>query len=305
MQHASSLLTTIAVSLALAYLSAIGARALRLPPLIGYLIAGVLIGPFTPGFVADLPIISQLADIGVALLLFGVGIHFSLADLAAVWRVAVPGALLQVTLSALIAFGAGHVLLGWSPEAALVLAFALAIASTAVATRVLDARGHLQSTAGHIALGWLVMQDLVVILALVLLPTAAELEAQHPEALLNTVGSKLLEVSGFVAVVLVVGRKLVPWILAWTARDRSRELFRLAVIVVALGVAYTSAELVGVSLALGAFFAGVVLAKSDLSHQAAANRCRSNRCSPCCSLSRSARSLTLPCLCRRRSSCLP
>ena len=151
MQHASSLLATIAISLALAYLSAVGARALRLPPLIGYLIAGVVIGPFTPGFTADLPIISQLADIGVALLLFGVGIHFSLADLAAVWRVAVPGALLQVALSSLIAFGIGRVLLGWSPEAALVLVLALAIASTAVATRVLDARGHLQSSAGHIA----------------------------------------------------------------------------------------------------------------------------------------------------------
>ena len=186
-------------------------------------------------------------------------------------RGAVPGALLQVALSSLIAFGAGHVLLGWSAEAALVLGLALAIASTAVATRVLDARGQLRSAAGHVALGWLVMQDLiVVILALVLLPTAAELEAHHPPAFLGTLASKLLEVSGFVAVVLVVGRKLVPWVLAWTARDGSRELFRLAVIVLALGVAYASAELAGVSLALGAFFSGVVLAESDLSHQAAA-----------------------------------
>jgi CPA2 family monovalent cation:H+ antiporter-2 len=188
-QHASSLLTTLAISLALAYLCAVGACALRLPPLIGYVVAGVVIGPFTPGFIADLSIITQLADIGVALLLFGVGIHFSLADLVSVWRVAVPGAFLQVALSTLIAFGAGYALLGWSPEAALVLGLALAIASTAVATRVLDARGHLQSAAGHIALGWLVMQDLIVILALVLLPTAAELEAHHPPAFLGALAS--------------------------------------------------------------------------------------------------------------------
>jgi len=206
----------------------------------------------------------------VALLLFGVGIHFSLRDLLAVWRIAVPGAMIQVALSALLAFGVGRLVFGWNIEAAMVLGMALAIASTAVATRGLEARAHLQTTAGNIALGWLVMQDLIVIVALVLLPTLAHLEQGGPAALASVIGEKLLEVAGFVAVVLVVGRRLIPWLLAWTARDGSHELFRLAVIVVALGIAYASATLAGVSLALGAFFAGVVLAESDISHQAAA-----------------------------------
>jgi CPA2 family monovalent cation:H+ antiporter-2 len=269
-QHASSLLATIAISLALAYVSAIAARTLRLPAVVGYLVAGVVIGPFTPGFVADSRQIDELAEIGVALLLFGVGIHFSLRDLAAVWRIAVPGAILQVAVSSLIGFGLGRLLFGWRPEAAVVLGMALAIASTAVATRGLEARGHLRTTAGNFALGWLVMQDLIVILALVLLPTMAHFERDGAVAFVTLVGRKLLEVAAFVAVILIVGRRLIPWLLAWTARDGSRELFRLAVIVVALGVAYASAELAGVSLALGAFFAGVVLAESDVSHQAVA-----------------------------------
>jgi CPA2 family monovalent cation:H+ antiporter-2 len=269
-QHAPSFLATIAISLTLAYFSALGARALKLPALVGYLLAGVIIGPFTPGIIADERIISEFAEVGVVLLLFGVGIHFSLSDLMAVWRIAVPGALLQVAISSLIAFCVGRFLLGWTAEAAIVLGVALAIASTAVATRVLEVRGHLQTRGGHIALGWLVMQDLIVIIALVLLPTIANFESDTAVGFAGLIGRKLLAVAGFVAVVLIVGRRLIPRILAWTARDGSRELFRLAVIVVALGVAFTSAELAGVSLALGAFFAGVVIAESDMSHQAAA-----------------------------------
>ena len=269
-QHASSLLTTIAVSLGAAYLGALAARRLKLPPLIGYLLAGVAIGPFTPGFVADPQIAAQLAEIGVALLLFGVGMHFSLRDLLGVWRIAVPGALLQAALSSLLAFGLARLLFGWPVEAALVLGPALGISSTAVATRVLEARNDLQSPAGRIAFGWLVMQDLLVIMALVLLPTLADPALRNPSDLAYVVISKLLQVGGFVAVMLLVGRKLVPRVLEWTALDGSRELFRLAVICVALGVAYASAELTGVSLALGAFFAGVVVAESDVSHQAAA-----------------------------------
>jgi monovalent cation:H+ antiporter-2, CPA2 family len=267
--HASSLLTTIAISLGVAYVGALVARRLRLPPLIGYLLAGVALGPFTPGFVADPQIAAQLAEIGVALLLFGVGIHFSLSDLVSVWRVAVPGALVQVALAAMLAFAVGHLLFGWPPVAALVLAMAVGVSSTAVATRVLEARGDLQTTAGRIALGWLVVQDLIVILALVLLPSVAD-SGPGGTALAPALAWQLLEVGGFVAAMLLVGRKLVPRLLEWTALDGSRELFRLAVIVVALGVAYASAELTGVSLALGAFFAGVVVAESDVSHQAAA-----------------------------------
>jgi CPA2 family monovalent cation:H+ antiporter-2 len=268
--HASSLLTTLAIGLGVAYLGALGARLLKLPPVLGYLVAGVAIGPFTPGFVADPHIASQLAEIGVALLLFGVGMHFSLRDLLGVWRIAVPGALLQVALSSVIAFGLGRMLLGWPVEAALVLGPALGISSTAVATRVLEARSDLQSHAGRIAFGWLVMQDLLVIMALVLLPSLADPASTDTSALARELTTKLLQVGGFVAVMLLIGRKLVPRLLEWTALDGSRELFRLAVIVVGLGVAYASAELTGVSLALGAFFAGVVVAESDVSHQAAA-----------------------------------
>ena len=270
MQEAPTLLATIAISLALAYAGAVIVRALRLPTLLGYLFAGVAAGPFTPGFVADPRLTAELAEIGVALLLFGVGIHFSLKDLASVWRVAVPGALLQVGLSGSIGFGLGYLLLGWPALGAFVLGLAVAIASTAVATRVLEARGQLRSPAGRIALGWLVMQDLLVILALVLLPSIADPGNGGALEFAENVGRKLLQVGGFVAVVLLAGRKAIPWLLARTARDGSRELFRLAVIVLALGVAYAAAKLGGVSLALGAFFAGVVLAESDLSHQAAA-----------------------------------
>ena len=270
MEHGGSLVATVAVSLALAYAGGIAAHALRLPALIGYVIAGLAVGPFTPGFVADHHLVTGLAEIGVALLLFGVGIHFSLKDLVGVWQVVVPGALLQVALSSAIGFGVGRGLLGWASAPALVLGLSLAIGSTAVATRALAQRQSLAAPEGKIAVGWLVVQDLVVVIALVLLPTASHLEAGDGPEILVALGRKLLEISGFLAVVLLVGRKLIPWALAWTAKDGSRELFRLAVIVVAIGVAYASAQLTGASLALGAFFAGVVLAETDVSHQAVA-----------------------------------
>ena len=264
-----SLLATIVICLGAAYLLGMAARALRLPPLVGYLLAGVAIGPFTPGYVADAHIVAELADIGVALLLFGVGLHFSLADLLSVWRVAVPGALLQVAGSTLVGFAVGHWLLGWPTGASILLGVALAIASTAVATRTLEDRGQLTGESGRVALGWLVVQDLVVILVLVLLPVASA-ATDGSANLLPMLGRAALEVAGFVLVVVLAGRRVIPWVLALTARAGSRELFTLAVILVALGVAYGSARLFGVSLALGAFFAGVVLAESDLSHQAAA-----------------------------------
>lgn len=267
--YAPTLLATIVVSLAAAYLFGMAARAVRMPPLVGYLLAGVVIGPFTPGIVADSHIVTELADIGVALLLFGVGLHFSLADLLSVWRIAVPGALLQVAGSTAVGFAVGRWLLGWSTVGSLLLGLGLAIASTAVATRTLGDRGRLAGEAGKIALGWLVVQDLVVILVLVLLPTA-ESAADHAENLLPMLWRTALELAGFVVVVVLAGRRVIPWMLALTARAGSRELFTLAVILVALGVAYGSAQLFGVSLALGAFFAGVVLAESDLNHQAAA-----------------------------------
>lgn len=267
--HAPSLLATIVISLAIAYLFGMAARAARLPPVVGYLIAGVAVGPFTPGFIVDPHIVTELADIGVALLLFGVGLHFSLADLLSVWRIAVPGALIQIAVSTAIGFATGRWLFAWTPASSLLLGFSLAIASTAVATRTLEDRGQLTTEAGQIALGWLVVQDLMVVLVLVLLPPAT-MTTGHAGSLLPLLGRTLLELAGFVVVVVVAGRRVIPWMLALTARAGSRDLFTLAVILVALGVAYGSAQLFGVSLALGAFFAGVVLAESDLSHQAAA-----------------------------------
>jgi monovalent cation:H+ antiporter-2, CPA2 family len=267
--HGSSFIATIVVSLALAYAGGMAARTLRLPPLVGYLFAGIVVGPFTPGFVADQKLTAELAEIGVALLLFGVGLHFSLADLAAVWRIAVPGALVQVTASTALGFAVGG-WLGLPPFPAVLLGLSLAIASTAVATRALEERGRLRTLPGRAALGWLVMQDIIIILALVLLPDSANFAGDTVLDLLLKVGRKLLELAGFVIVVLLVGRRFIPWALARTARDGSHELFRLAVIVVALGVAYGSSVLIGVSLALGAFFAGIVVAESDVSDQAAA-----------------------------------
>jgi len=267
--HAPTLLATIVISLAAAYLFGMAARALRLPPVVGYLIAGVAVGPFTPGFVVDKPVVTELADIGVALLLFGVGLHFSLADLLSVWRIAVPGALVQMGTSTAIGFTLGRWVFAWNPAASLLLGICLAVASTAVATRTLEDRGELTGEAGQIALGWLVVQDLLVVVVLVLLPPAITATG-HAGSLLPLLGRTALELAGFVVVVIIAGQRVIPWMLALTARAGSRDLFTLAVILVALGVAYGSAQLFGVSLALGAFFAGVVLAESDLGRQAAA-----------------------------------
>lgn len=267
MHHGPSLVATIVISLALAYVGGLAARVVRLPPLAGYLLAGVVIGPFTPGFTANQEVVEQLAEIGVALLLFGVGLHFSLRDLAMVWRIAVPGAVLQVAASAALGYGVAR-LIGFEAAEAWIFAPCLAVASTVVATRGLEEREQLQSSAGRLALGWLVMQDLIVVGVLVLV-SAGRYEATTAYDVAAGLGLKLVEVLAFAAGMLLLGRRLIPWALARTARDGSHELFRLAVIVSALGIAYLSAVLLGVSLALGAFFAGVVIADSDVSHQAA------------------------------------
>src|SRR5579872_3143076 len=267
MTGAPSLIATVAVSLAAAYVGGMLARLVRLPPLVGYLLAGIAVGPFTPGLVADQATVEQLAEIGVALLLFGVGLHFSIGDLLAVWRIAVPGALLQVVVSAALGFGVGR-LIGFDSTGAAALAACLSVASTVVATRGLRERGQLRTSAGRVALGWLVMQDLIVVILLVLLPGGADDVAVRYGAAAS-LALKLAKVWGFAAAMLLLGRRIIPWVLERTAREGSRELFRLSVIVAALGIAYLSSELTGVSLALGAFFAGVVIADSDVSHQAA------------------------------------
>ena len=266
MPYANSLLVTIVLGLALAACGGFLARKMRMPPLVGYLVAGIAIGPFTPGFIADANLASQLAEIGVILLMFGVGLHFSIKDLLAVRHIAVPGALAQVTVAT--AVGAVVALSwGWTPAASLVLGLALSCASTVVLLRALEERNALDSVNGHIAVGWLVVEDLVMVLALVLLPAMAGPIGAHPHglaarlagdslslALALTVGKLAL----FIALVFLVGTRVVPWALEQVARTGSRELFTLAVLALALGIAYGSAELFGVSFALGAFFAGVV-----------------------------------------------
>jgi CPA2 family monovalent cation:H+ antiporter-2 len=266
MTHAGPLVATLVVALALAFAFGFAARLLRLPPLLGYIAAGVAVGPHTPGFVADPAITAALAEIGVALLLFAVGLHFRARDLLAVWRVALPGALAQIAIGTAIGAAAGALTLGLGGAAALVFGLALAISSTAVATRALEEKGRLSGEAGRIALGWLVVQDLVVVLALVLLPVLAGDGAD----LGTRLGTTAVEIAGFLAAMAIGGRVLLPRLLGLVAATGSRELFTLAVIAIALGTAFGSSALFGVSPALGAFFAGVLLGESPLGHQAAA-----------------------------------
>lgn len=275
--HDIALITTVAASLGLALVFGLLAERLKLPALVGYLLAGVLIGPATPGFVADQTLSGELAEIGVMLLMFGVGLHFSLADLLAVRRLALPGALVQMSvataLSAWVAW-----LWGWDLKAGLVFGLALSVASTVVLLRALEQRGLLQSVNGRIAVGWLVVEDLAMVLVLVFLPPLAGaggtagpggLAAGFGWGLLGTLAITLAEISAFVALMLLVGRRVFPWLLWQVAGTGSRELFVLCVVAAAVGIAFGAAELFGVSFALGAFFAGMVLRESPLSHRAA------------------------------------
>lgn len=271
MHHELSLITTIAAALGFGLLFGMLATRLKLPALVGYLAAGVLIGPATPGFVADVQLASQLAEIGVMLLMFGVGLHFSLGDLLDVKKIALPGALLQITVATLMGMGLAH-WWGWGLGAGLVFGLALSVASTVVLLRALEARGVLDSMNGRIAVGWLVVEDLVMVLVLVMLPALAGPLGGKGDAgaeLWPALGKTLLQVGAFVAFMLIVGRKVFPWFLWRVAKTNSRELFTLAVIAAAVGIAYGSSHLFGVSFALGAFFAGMVLRESELSHRAA------------------------------------
>jgi CPA2 family monovalent cation:H+ antiporter-2 len=277
--HETTLVANIVVSLVLAFAGGFLASKLRLPPLVGYLLAGVAVGPFTPGFVGDEALAGQLAEIGVILLMFGVGLHFSVDDLLAVRRIAIPGAVGQI--AAATALGAGVARFwGWSFGAGLVFGLALSVASTVVLLRALEERNTLDSVNGRIAVGWLIVEDLAMVLALVLLPAFAGVLGGDPRGLAGHVGGASLgltlaltlgKVGLFLGLVLIVGTRVVPWVLEQAARTGSRELFTLSVLATALGIAYGSAELFGVSFALGAFFAGVVLSETDFSHQAAAD----------------------------------
>jgi CPA2 family monovalent cation:H+ antiporter-2 len=277
MPHQTALIATVAAGLGLAFLFGLLAVRLRLPPLVGYLVAGIAIGPYTPGFDADPALAQQLAEIGVILLMFGVGIHFSPGDLLAVRRIAIPGAAAQISVATLLGATVTH-FLDWSWGSGLVFGLCLSVASTVVLLRALEDRGVLDSVDGRIAVGWLVMEDLVTVIVLVLLPAFAVAlggRAASPavagESLGATIALTLAKVAAFVVLMFAVGRRVVPWLLARVARIGSRELFTLAVLAVALGIAVGAATLFGVSFALGAFFAGMVVNGSDLSHEAAAD----------------------------------
>jgi len=266
MPHDITLITTLAAAFGLALVFGFIAARVKLPALVGYLVAGIVIGPATPGFVADQAISAQLAEIGVMLLMFGVGLHFSLQDLLSVRRIALPGAVVQIAVATAMGAALSH-FWGWGLGAGLVFGLALSVASTVVLLRALEARGVLETVNGRIAVGWLVVEDLAMVLVLVMLPPVA---AGLGEAdLLGTLGLTLGKVALFIALMLIVGKRLFPWLLWQVAKTGSRELFTLCVIAAAIGIAYGSAALFGVSFALGAFFAGMVLRESELSHRAA------------------------------------
>ncbi len=272
MPHSISLISTIATGLGLALIFGFLAVRLRLPALVGYLLAGIIIGPFSPGFVADAEIASQLAEIGVMLLMFGVGLHFSLDDLLAVRKIAIPGAVVQMTVATAMGMGLAH-WWGWNLGGALVFGLSLSVASTVVLLRALESRGILDSVNGRIAVGWLVVEDLAMVLVLVLLPPLADWltgkAAADPALLWRAMGYTLLQVGGFVALMLVVGRRFFPWVLWQVQRTGSRELFTLCVVAAAVSIAFGATLLFGVSFALGAFFAGMVMRESEFSHRAA------------------------------------
>ncbi|MDR7097769.1 CPA2 family monovalent cation:H+ antiporter-2 [Lysobacter niabensis] len=269
--HHTSLIAILVAGFGLAFIFGALAQRLRLSPLVGYLVAGIIAGPFTPGFVGDPTLAPQLAEIGVILLMFGVGLHFSLRDLLEVRWIAVPGAILQILFVSLLGWGLAR-WFGWDNGAGLVFGLALSVASTVVVLRALEERRLLESSRGRIAVGWLIVEDLVMVLVLVLLPAMAGMfkgDGGDRGEVLTALVKTLFKVGGFIAVMLLVGRRVVPWILERVAGTGSRELFTLCILAIALGFAFGSAELFGVSFALGAFFAGLLLNESEFSHEAA------------------------------------
>jgi CPA2 family monovalent cation:H+ antiporter-2 len=276
--HAMPLITTMAAALGLALILGMLALKLRLPALVGYLLAGVVIGPFTPGFVADVDLAAQLAEIGVMLLMFGVGLHFSLDDLLAVRKVALPGALVQMAAATALGWALGQSW-GWSHMASLIFGLSLSVASTVVLLRALEAQSLTDSHNGKVAIGWLVVEDLAMVLVLVLLPAVAGSAAmgmgdlaggpENARPLWAVLGQTLLAVAAFLGLMLMGGKRVLPWMLWQVSKTGSRELFTLCVMAVAVGIAYGSAALFGVSVALGAFFAGLVLRESEFSARAA------------------------------------
>ena len=280
MPHDTPLIATIVAGLGLAFVFGTIAQRVKIPPLVGYLLAGVAVGPFTPGYVADQALATELAELGIILLMFGVGLHFSLKDLLSVKAIAIPGAIVQIAVATLMGLGLA-MLMKWKVSEGLVFGLALSVASTVVLLRALQERRLMETGRGRIAVGWLIVEDLAMVLALVLIPTFANLQTGNVTTAASLLGAHFelglwgillltaVKVALFIALMLVVGRRLIPWILHYIAHTGSRELFRLAVLAIALGVAFGSTKLFDVSLALGAFFAGMMLRESPLSARAA------------------------------------
>jgi len=280
MPHDTPLIATIVAGLGLAFVFGTIAQRVKIPPLVGYLLAGVAVGPFTPGYVADQALATELAELGIILLMFGVGLHFSLKDLLSVKAIAIPGAIVQIAVATLMGLGLA-MLMKWKVSEGLVFGLALSVASTVVLLRALQERRLMETGRGRIAVGWLIVEDLAMVLALVLIPTFANLQTGNVTTAASLLGAHFelglwgillltaAKVALFIALMLVVGRRLIPWILHYIAHTGSRELFRLAVLAIALGVAFGSTRLFDVSLALGAFFAGMMLRESPLSARAA------------------------------------
>ncbi|MFN5280128.1 YbaL family putative K(+) efflux transporter [Bradyrhizobium sp.] len=281
MPHDTPLIATVVAGLGLAFVFGTIAQRFRVPPLVGYLLAGVAVGPFTPGFVADQALATELAELGIILLMFGVGLNFSLNDLLSVRAIAVPGAIAQIAVATLLGLGLA-LLMGWTVGAGLVFGLALSVASTVVLLRALQERRLMDTERGKIAVGWLIVEDLAMVLALVLFPAVASFQSGEGVALASdplatrfglglpgVVALTLVKIAVFIALMLVVGRRLIPWVLHYIAHTGSRELFRLTVLAIALCIAFGATKLFGVSLALGAFFAGMMLRESPLSQRAA------------------------------------
>jgi CPA2 family monovalent cation:H+ antiporter-2 len=275
---ATAFITTVAIAFVMAFTLGFIAQRLKLSPIVGYLLAGIAVGPYTPGFEIDVELATQFAEIGIILLMFGVGLHFSVKDLHAVRGIALLGAVVKTIVATMVGFLAARFLWDWTAGASLLFGVALSVASTVVLTRELEARHKLESHEGRITVGWLIIEDLIMVLALVLLPATRGLlragdlpEAEQLAPLAHMIALAIGKIVVFGAVVIIVGRRVAPWILAQVARTGSRELFTLSVLAIAFGIAYGSSELFGVSFALGAFFAGMVLNESDLSYQAAAD----------------------------------
>lgn len=275
MEHNVSLITTLAAGFSIALILGFIAERIKVPALVGYLVAGIIIGPATPGFVADMHMASQLSEIGVMLLMFGVGLHFSLNDLLSVRRIAVPGAVVQMSLATMLGMALAW-WWGWNWGSGLIFGLSLSCASTVVLLKALEARGVLETMNGRIAVGWLVVEDLACVLVLVLMPPLAgvlggggDFSVAGSGSLWMTIGKTLLEVAAFIVLMLVAGRRVLPWLLWQVARTGSRELFTLMVVAAAIGIAYGAAQLFSVSFALGAFFAGMVMRESEFSQRAA------------------------------------